>query len=204
MQVAEAETPSMTASNNDGDDDFLTLFGAFTVSEKPIPPMSWVEGELAAMDMDNLDQSPQCCRDLQEGYHSDEALLSDMAIDRPPRQGGNRLLRTICPLCYSHYGSARVDSNHATGAGVRRSPRNKSAGGVQTPYVNFVADAPELANRLSKARRERKFLRRMGKQSTLAYERLSREIEQLRAIIQPNWRERPHSRRGNNKEHTVQ
>ncbi|XBQ89245.1 hypothetical protein V6000_004840 [Aspergillus fumigatus] len=176
MQVAEAETPSMTASNNDGDDDFLTLFGAFTVSEKPIPPMSWVEGELAAMDMDNLDQSPQCCRDLQEGYHSDEALLSDMAIDRPPRQG----------------------------AGVRRSPRNKSAGGVQTPYVNFVADAPELANRLSKARRERKFLRRMGKQSTLAYERLSREIEQLRAIIQPNWRERPHSRRGNNKEHTVQ
>lgn len=48
----------MTASNNDGDDDFLTLFGAFTVSEKLILPMLWVEGELAAIDMDNLDQSP--------------------------------------------------------------------------------------------------------------------------------------------------
>ncbi|KAH1314719.1 hypothetical protein KXV52_005903 [Aspergillus fumigatus] len=118
MQVAEAETPSMTASNNDGDDDFLTLFGAFTVSEKPIPPMSWVEGELAAMDMDNLDQSPQCCRDLQEGYHSDEALLSDMAIDRPPRQG----------------------------AGLRRSPRNKvgepaqqSAEGAEVPQKDGKA-----------------------------------------------------------------
>jgi hypothetical protein len=96
MQVVEAETPSMTASNNDCDDDFLTLFGGFTVPEKPIPPMSWVEDELAAME-DNLDQPPQCCRDLQEEYHMDEALLRDMAIDRPSRQGGNRLLRTICP-----------------------------------------------------------------------------------------------------------
>jgi hypothetical protein len=111
MQVVEAETPSMTASNNDSDDDFLTLFGGFTVSEKPIPPMSWVEGELAAMDMDNLDQTPQSCHNLQEESHSDEALLSDMAIDRPPRQGGDRLLRTICPLCYTHYVSARLDSN---------------------------------------------------------------------------------------------
>ncbi|GIJ92756.1 hypothetical protein Asppvi_002034 [Aspergillus pseudoviridinutans] len=98
MQIVEAETPSMTASNNDSDDDFLMLFGGFTVSEKPIPPMSWVEDELAAMDMDNLDQSSQCCRDLQEEYHWDEPLLRDMAIDRPSQQGGNRLLRTTRPL----------------------------------------------------------------------------------------------------------
>jgi hypothetical protein len=110
MGIIEAETPSMTASNNDSDDDFLTLFGGFIVSEKPIPPMSWVEGELAAME-DYLDQHPQCCRDLQEKYHIGEALLRDMAIDRPSRQGGNRLLRAIYPLCCRYCVSARPDSN---------------------------------------------------------------------------------------------
>jgi hypothetical protein len=58
IQIVKAETLSIIASNNnsnDSDDDFLTLFGEFTVSEDPIPSMSWVEDELAAMEMGNLD-----------------------------------------------------------------------------------------------------------------------------------------------------
>jgi hypothetical protein len=114
MQIIKAETLSIIASNNnsdDSDDDFLTLFGGFMVSEDPIPSMSWVEDELVVMEMANLDQPPQYCRDVQEEYHRDEALLGDMAIDRPSRQGGDCLLRAICPLCYRYCMSARLNSN---------------------------------------------------------------------------------------------
>jgi hypothetical protein len=60
MQIIEGELAmDMSTSHCDSEDDFLTLFGELTVSKKPIPLLSWLENELAAIDMENSSQ-PSC------------------------------------------------------------------------------------------------------------------------------------------------
>ncbi|KAH1971020.1 hypothetical protein KXV92_007648, partial [Aspergillus fumigatus] len=77
----------LSASHRDSEEDFRTLFGESTDSNKPIPSLTWVENELAAMDMGNPSQ-PSC--DAQDEYHSDELLLRDISIPGPSEQASAR------------------------------------------------------------------------------------------------------------------
>jgi hypothetical protein len=85
MQTIERElSVELSASHRDSEEDFRTLFGESTDSNKPIPSLTWVENELAAMDMGNPSQA--FC-DAQEEYHPDELLLRDISIPGPSEQG---------------------------------------------------------------------------------------------------------------------
>lgn len=85
MQTFErALSVELSASHRDSEEDFHTLFGESTDFNKPIPSLTWVENELAAMDMGNPSQ-PSC--DAQEEYYPDELLLRDISILGASEQG---------------------------------------------------------------------------------------------------------------------
>jgi hypothetical protein len=85
MQTIEGElSVDISVPHCDSEDDFLTLFGESTVSKKPIPSLSWLENELAAMDMENSSQ-PSC--NARDEYHPDECLLRGISIPGPLEQG---------------------------------------------------------------------------------------------------------------------
>lgn len=80
-------TPASTCDGNDDEnDDFLILFGEAAPLDCPIPSVSWVEREIAAMDTRNR-------HDPQRYELSPEVILEDRRIGEPsdpdlnPRQG---------------------------------------------------------------------------------------------------------------------
>ncbi|KAB8212912.1 hypothetical protein BDV33DRAFT_210722 [Aspergillus novoparasiticus] len=141
---------------------------------REIPPMAWLEEELEAMEPHIHTQSSSSHHSALTDHPSEIAEYSA----KPEDQQNKGTAAMNIPQCYEQQSHRNKSHSRFARGGSRRSRRRP----VRPDLVDFVACKEELSAQLQEAKLRRRENHRH--RTTKEYMALSKEIDQLQAILQ--------------------